>query len=138
MKTSINTLLETIREMSSSELQMLSSAIQEAFSVKVEDPPKPEYYDFWQFYHLGGYDVYLDDPGPDKIKVIKELRLFKEISLTEAREIIKHHLPLKLAEGYRSRDEADEIRHRFEALGAVVSLREGYVYDPLPDGYSYD
>lgn len=138
MKYSWNMLLEALREMSSSELKELSSAIQEAFSVKVEDPPKPEYHDFWQYYYLGGYDVVLNDAGSNKLKVIKELYRFKEISLAEAREIVLHHLPVKIAEGFSSRNEANEIKRRFEALGADVSLKGGFIYDPLPDGYSHD
>ena len=134
---SIGELLAAIQEMSPSELRLLSEAIQKRFSVTVEEPKKKDYYDFWQYYHLGGYNVILNEHGPNKVQVIKILREYRGLGLRETKELVDHHLPTFVKENCE-REEAYKIRDRLVALGAVVSFEDGYVYDPLPDGYSYD
>ena len=130
-------LLEAIKEMSPSELRLLSKAIQKQFSVTVEDPNKKEVYDFWQYYHLGGYNVILNEQGPNKVDVIKALREYRRLSLKETKELVDHHLPTFVKENCE-KAEAYKIRDHLEALGAVVSFESGYIFAPLPDGYSYD
>ena len=134
---SVSELLAAIQEMSPSELRLLSKAIQKRFSVTVEEPEKKEYYDFWQYYYMGGCSVILDEHGPNKVEVIKMLREYRGIGLREAKELVDHHLPTFVKENCKT-EEACEIRDRLVALGAVVSFKEGYVFAPLPDGYSYD
>ena len=134
---SVSELLEAIREMSPEELQLLSEAIQEIFSVTVREPETNYPYTFWQYYYMGGYSVILNEAGPNKVKVIKLLREFRCQSLTEAKELVEHKLPAYVKENCK-KDEAYNLREQFEAVGAVVTLEGGYVYDPLPNGYMYD
>ena len=134
---SVGELLAAIKEMSPSELRLLSELIQIQFSVTVEETKKEPYYDFWRYYHLGGYNVILNEQGTNKVKVIKALREYRGLGLREAKELVDYNLPTFIKKNCE-REEAYTIQEQFEALGALVSLEEGYIYDPLPEGYSYD
>ena len=130
-------LLAAVKEMSPSELRRLSKAIQKEFSVTIEDPNKEEVYDFWQYYYMGGYTVILNEQGPNRVDVIKVMREYRGLSLKETKELVDHHLPTFVKENCE-KAEAYKIRDHLEALGAVVSFESGYIFAPLPDGYSYD
>ena len=130
-------LLAAVKEMSPSELRLLSKAIQKEFSVTIEDPNKEEVYDFWQYHYMGGYTVMLNEQGPNRVDVIKALREYRGLSLKETKELVDHHLPTFVKENCE-KAEAYKIRDHLEALGAVVSFENGYIFAPLPDGYSYD
>ena len=55
-----------------------------------------------------------------KIKVIKEIMELKDIELAEAKEI-SESVPVIIATG-KSTDDAQEIKAKFEEVGAVIEL----------------
>lgn len=55
-----------------------------------------------------------------KIKVIKEIKDLKDIGLAEAKEI-SESVPVVIATG-KSTDDAQEIKAKFEKIGAVIGL----------------
>jgi large subunit ribosomal protein L7/L12 len=62
----------------------------------------------------------LKDVGSEKIKVIKEARTVTGLGLEEAKELVEA-APKALKEGV-SKDEAEEIKKKFEAVGATVEI----------------
>ena len=66
------------------------------------------------------FDVVLKEIGPNKIQVIKEIRAITNLGLKEAKELVDK-APAKVKEGV-SKDEAEEIKSKLTAAGAVVEL----------------
>ena len=66
------------------------------------------------------FDVVLKEVGPNKIQVIKEIRAITNLGLKEAKELVDK-APAKVKEGV-SKDEAEEIKSKLTAAGAVVEL----------------
>ena len=67
------------------------------------------------------FDVVLADAGGNKIAVIKEVRAATSLGLKEAKELVEG-APKTLKEAV-SKDEADELKKKFEAAGAKVELK---------------
>ena len=67
------------------------------------------------------FDVELTDVGPNKVKVIKVVREATGLGLTEAKEVVEA-APKVIKEG-ASKAEADEIKAKLEAEGAVCTLK---------------
>ena len=67
------------------------------------------------------FDVELTEVGPNKIKVIKVVREVTGLGLGEAKAAVEA-APKVLKEGV-SKAEADEIKAKLEAEGAVVTLK---------------
>ena len=67
------------------------------------------------------FDVYLQDVGGQKIAVIKEVRAITGLGLKEAKALVEERdKPLKEAV---SKEEAEEIKSKVEAAGAVVEIK---------------
>ena len=66
------------------------------------------------------FTVTLKEVGAEKIKVIKEARTVTGLGLKEAKELVEA-APKALKEGV-SKDEAAEIKKKFEAVGATVEI----------------
>ncbi len=66
------------------------------------------------------FDVILKEYGEKKIQVIKEVRAITSLGLKEAKELVDN-APKPVKEGL-SKEEAEEIRAKLEAVGAVVEL----------------
>ena len=66
------------------------------------------------------YDVVLAEAGDQKIKVIKVVRDATGLGLKEAKELVDG-APKTVKEGV-SKDEAEEIKEKFTAAGAVIEL----------------
>ena len=67
------------------------------------------------------FDVHLQDVGGQKIAVIREVRAITGLGLKEAKALVEERdKPLK--EGV-SKDEAEEIKTKIEAAGAVVEIK---------------
>ena len=67
------------------------------------------------------FDVLLQDVGGQKIAVIKEVRAITGLGLKEAKALVEERdKPLK--EGV-SKEEAEEIKAKIEAAGAVVEIK---------------
>ena len=67
------------------------------------------------------FDVVMTDFGAEKIKVIKEVRGLLGLGLAEAKAIVEA-VPAKLKEAI-SKDEAEEIKSKLEAVGAKIELK---------------
>ncbi len=66
------------------------------------------------------FTVTLKDVGGEKIKVIKEARAVTGLGLKEAKELVEA-APKALKEGV-NKAEAEEIKKKFEAVGATVEI----------------
>jgi large subunit ribosomal protein L7/L12 len=66
------------------------------------------------------FDVQLKEIGDQKIKVIKEVRAITGLGLKEAKAAVED-APTIVKEG-ASQEEADEVKEKLEAVGAVVEI----------------
>ena len=66
------------------------------------------------------FNVILKEVGPNKIQVIKEIRAITNLGLKEAKELVDK-APSKIKENV-SKEEAEEIKNKLTAVGAVVDL----------------
>ncbi len=67
------------------------------------------------------FDVVMVDFGAEKIKVIKEVRGITGLGLAEAKAMVEA-IPAKVKEAV-SKEEAEEIKGKLEAVGAKVELK---------------
>ena len=67
------------------------------------------------------FDVELTEVGPNKVKVIKVVREATGLGLKEAKDLVDN-APKMLKEG-AEKAEAEEIKTKLEAEGAVVTLK---------------
>ena len=67
------------------------------------------------------FDVLLTAAGDKKIQVIKEVRAVTNLGLKEAKDLVEG-APGVVKEGV-SKQEAEEIKKKLEAQGAVVELK---------------
>jgi large subunit ribosomal protein L7/L12 len=67
------------------------------------------------------FDVVLENPGADKIKVIKVVREITSLGLKEAKDLVDS-APKVVKEGV-SKQEAEEIKKKFEEAGAKVAIK---------------
>ena len=67
------------------------------------------------------FDVILAGIGDQKIKVIKEVRAITSLGLKEAKELVES-APQPIKEGV-SKEEAQEIKEKIEAVGGSVELK---------------
>lgn len=117
--------IEAIKELSVLELNELVKACEEEFGVSAaagvvvaagagagaaeEAEEKTE------------FDVELTEVGPNKVKVIKVVREATGLGLKEAKEVVDG-APKIVKEG-ASKAEAEELKTKFEAEGAKVTLK---------------
>ena len=67
------------------------------------------------------FDVILAEAGAKKINVIKEVRAITGLGLKDAKDLVEG-APKPIKEGV-SKDEAEEIKKKFEEAGATVELK---------------
>ena len=67
------------------------------------------------------FDVMLNSIGDKKINVIKAVREVTSLGLKEAKELVES-APTAIKEGV-PKDEAEEIKKKFEAAGAQVEIK---------------
>lgn len=67
------------------------------------------------------FDVVLKDVGGKKINVIKAVREVTSLGLKEAKELVES-APKAVKEGV-TKEEADEIKKKFEEQGATVEIK---------------
>ena len=114
--------IEAIKELSVLELNELVKACEEEFGVSAAAGvvvaaagPAEEVEEKTEF------DVELTDVGPNKVKVIKVVRELTGLGLKEAKAAVDE-APKGIKEGV-SKAEADDIKAKFEAEGAKVTLK---------------
>jgi large subunit ribosomal protein L7/L12 len=126
-KMSKEEILEAIKNMTVLELAELVKALEEEFGVSAAAPvavaaapaagapaaaPAEEKTEF---------DVILQEVGSDKIKVIKVVREVTGLGLKEAKDLVES-APKPVKEGV-SKDEANQIKAKFEEVGAKVEIK---------------
>ena len=67
------------------------------------------------------FTVILSDVGPNKIPVIKEVRAITNLGLKESKDLVEA-APKPVKENV-SKEEAEEIKKKLEAVGAKVELK---------------
>lgn len=117
----IEELLEKIDSLTVAELAELVKAIEEKYGVSAVAAAAPV---------AGGaaaaaeektsFDVVLKDAGSNKIQVINVVRDATGLGLKEAKELVDG-APKTVKEGV-SKEEAEEIKEKFTAAGAVIEL----------------
>lgn len=118
-------IIQAIKEMKVLELVELVKALEEEFGVSAAMPvatavatagpsaaPVEEKTTF---------DVILKDAGANKIKVLKVVREITGLGLKEAKDLVDS-TPKPVKEGI-SKEEAEEIKKKLEAEGAVVEIK---------------
>ncbi|MBQ3277447.1 MAG: 50S ribosomal protein L7/L12 [Oscillospiraceae bacterium] len=119
----ITALIEEVKNLSVLELAELVHALEETFGVSAAAAAAPA---------AGAaaaapveekteFDVVMTDFGAEKIKVIKEVRGMLGLGLAEAKALVEG-VPAKIKEAV-SKDEAEEIKGKLEAVGAKVELK---------------
>ena len=118
----IEELLETIDSLTVVELAELVKGIEEKYGVSAAAVAAPV---------AGGavagaaeekssFNVVLKDAGANKIQVIKVVRDITGLGLKEAKDLVDG-APKTVKEG-ASKEEAEDMKAKFEAAGAVVEL----------------
>jgi large subunit ribosomal protein L7/L12 len=119
----ITALIEEVKNLSVLELAELVHALEDTFGVSAAAAAAPA---------AGAaaaapveekteFDVVMTDFGAEKIKVIKEVRGMLGLGLAEAKALVEG-VPAKIKEAV-SKDEAEEIKGKLEAVGAKVELK---------------
>jgi len=67
------------------------------------------------------FNVLLKEIGPNKINVIKAVREVTTLGLKEAKELVEG-APIAVKDSV-SKDEADQVKEKLEAAGAVVAVQ---------------
>ena len=115
-------ILEGIKGLTALELSELVHDLEEAFGVSAAAPVAVG--------AVGGagaaeeksdFDVVLESFGDNKIAVIKVVREVTDQGLKEAKALVES-APATIKEGVK-KDEAEEMKEKFEAAGAVVTLK---------------
>ena len=123
MSEKVTAMIEEIKALSVLELSELVHALEETFGVSAAAVAAPA---------AGGaaaaaveekteFDVVMTEFGSEKIKVIKEVRTITGLGLAEAKALVEG-VPAKIKEAV-SKDEAEEIKTKLEAVGAKVELK---------------
>jgi len=121
-------ILEKIEKMSVLELADLVKALEEKFGVTAAMPVAMPA-------NAGGatasdevkeeektdFEVVLKEVGPNKIKVIKEIRTITALGLKESKDLVDG-APNKIKE-HVDKKEAEGIKGKLEAVGAVVEIK---------------
>ncbi|MBP3502415.1 MAG: 50S ribosomal protein L7/L12 [Clostridia bacterium] len=115
-------MIEEIKKMTVVELADLVKAIEEEFGVSAAAVAAPA---------AGAagaaaeektsFNVVLKDAGANKIQVIKVVRDATGLGLKEAKDLVDG-APKAVKEG-ASKEEAEELKAKFEAAGAVIELQ---------------
>ena len=119
----VTALIEEVKALSVLELADLVHALEEAFGVSAAAAAAPA---------AGAaaaapveekteFDVVMTEFGAEKIKVIKEVRGMLGLGLAEAKALVEG-VPAKIKEGI-TKEEAEEIKGKLEAVGAKVELK---------------
>lgn len=121
-----NQFIEAVEKMSVAELNDLVKALEEKFGVSAAtfagstgSPQGASADEAGE--EKDSFTVVLKDPGAAKIQVIKVLREVTGLGLKEAKDMTDK-APVNVKEGVKKAD-ADELKAKLEAAGAVVELK---------------
>ena len=120
--------LEGIKGLTALELSELVHDLEEAFGVSAAAPVAVAAVggaaaggDAGAAEEKSDFDVVLESFGDNKIAVIKVVREVTDQGLKEAKALVES-APATIKEGVK-KDEAEEMKEKFEAAGAVVTLK---------------
>ena len=115
-------MIEEIKKMTVVELSELVKAIEEEFGVSAAAVAAPAAGAAGAAAEeKSSFNVVLKDAGANKIQVIKVVRDATGLGLKEAKDLVDG-APKAVKEG-ANKDEAEELKAKFEAVGAVVELQ---------------
>ena len=116
-------MIEEIKKMTVVELADLVKAIEEEFGVSAVAAAAPAAAGAvaGAAEEKSSFDVVLKDAGANKIQVIKVVRDATGLGLKEAKEMVDG-APKTIKEG-ASKEEAEELKAKFEEVGAVIELQ---------------
>ena len=115
-------MIEEIKKMTVVELADLVNAIEEEFGVSAAAVAAPAAGAAGAAAEeKSSFNVVLKDAGANKIQVIKVVRDATGLGLKEAKDLVDG-APKAVKEG-ANKDEAEELKAKFEAVGAVVELQ---------------
>ena len=115
-------MIEEIKKMTVVELADLVKAIEEEFGVSAAAVAAPAAgVAGAAAEEKSSFNVVLKDAGANKIQVIKVVRDATGLGLKEAKDLVDG-APKAVKEG-ANKDEAEELKAKFEAVGAVVELQ---------------
>ncbi|MBO5099714.1 MAG: 50S ribosomal protein L7/L12 [Treponema sp.] len=116
-------MIEEIKKMTVVELADLVKAIEEEFGVSAVAAAAPAAAGAvaGAAEEKSSFDVVLKDAGANKIQVIKVVRDATGLGLKEAKELVDG-APKTVKEG-ASKEEAEELKAKFEEAGATVELK---------------
>ncbi len=120
-------IIQAIKEMKVIELVELVKALEEEFGVSAAMPvaavgaPVAGAAAASPVEEKTTFDVILKDAGANKIKVLKVVREITGLGLKEAKDLVDS-TPKPIKEGV-SKQEAEEIKAKLEAEGAVVEIK---------------
>ena len=115
-------MIEEIKKMTVVELADLVKAIEEEFGVSAVAAAAPAAGAVaGAAEEKTSFNVVLKDAGANKIPVIKVVRDATGLGLKEAKDLVDG-APKTVKEGV-SKDEAEELKAKFEAVGAVIELQ---------------
>ena len=127
MSEKLETIVDQVAELSVLELSDLVKALEEKFGVEAAAPMMMGAMPAAASGEAAGgaeepssFDVILKEIGSQKIPVIKEVRTITGLGLKEAKELVDN-APKAVKEG-ASKEEAEEIQGKLEAVGATVEL----------------
>ena len=114
-------MIEEIKKMTVVELSELVKAIEEEFGVSAVAAAAPAAGAAAAAEEKTSFNVVLKEAGDQKIKVIKVVRDATGLGLKEAKDLVDG-APKAVKEGV-SKEEAEDLKAKFEAAGAVVELQ---------------
>lgn len=120
-------ILEGIKGLTALELSELVHDLRDAFGVSAAAPvavaaaPAAGGADAGAGEEKSDFDVVLESFGDNKIAVIKVVREVTDQGLKEAKALVES-APATIKEGVK-KDEAEEMKEKFEAAGAVITLK---------------
>ena len=113
----IAALIEEVKALTVIELSELVHALEDEFGVSAAAMAAPAA----GVEEKTEFDVVMTSFGAEKIKVIKEVRGITGLGLSEAKALVEG-VPAKIKEAV-SKDEAEELKSKLEAVGATVELK---------------
>ena len=116
----IEELLEKIDALTVAELAELVKAIEEKYGVSAVAAAAPAAGTAAAAEEKTSFNVVLKEAGANKIQVIKVVRDATGLGLKEAKDLVDG-APKTIKEGV-SKDEAEELKAKFEEAGATVEL----------------
>lgn len=114
-------IIASLREASISDLNDLVKAIEEEFDVSAAAPVAAAGAAGGAAAAKDSFTVELTEPGAAKVKVIKAVKDITGVGLKDAKDLVDG-APSAIKEDVKE-DEANDIKEKLEAAGAIVTLK---------------